>query len=1174
MRRSRRSSSACSGSRAATSSATFAPARSPMPRPTRRPSRAARVRLHRRDPRPRALVDGRWPEPGQRARGGRRLGAPRPHPGRGDGRAACPWSGASTARPWRPWSRAPGSRPRRPVLAGRSARPDREPRRAGRSRRVGPLVVDQADLTGPLAGTRPLDARWRAVPAVEGFRPETLDAVATDRRRRCPARSAPRCRDEPGGGHHAAAGDPRVRRPVRAGRAVRDPAAARPVRRARGLRRDPRLRAAHGAAPDGDRAPQGARRRLRAPRPDGALRGRPRRVPAVLVAPWLASLLVAAVGLNPALASVGLEAPLPGRRRSAWRSACGILAVLALTIPTLASGVSIAGARAAVGRQVGRTLPQRLGLDLALVALAAIALFQLRLYGAPLTRTARGSLAWTRCWSRRRRSGCWPARCSRSGSCRASRSSRSACWARVAGSCRPSAGGSSPAGRSATPAPRCSSCSPRRSGRSPRRTPPPGRRARPTRRRSPPAPTCVSSRRTGRPSRTGRWARRSAPSRASPPRRRSWKARRSGPRSATRPCWASTGPRSPDLVRMREGGRRDTTLGVAACPGRGPERRSAAGIAIADGTRRLSVPIDAAFAALDGFEAITPGYEGIRAARRPGRDGRLARLEGTPVPVDAAGSRSVIPLGPDGPARPPAAPARRRRGDADAAAATDHRRAVPSRGSPRARTPRARRGPRRRSRAPGVSTRARSRPASPTPGRPGCSRDRERPAARRAPAGRPPLLGTTSRAVPAAVNQALLDKSAAPGRRHAPGDASSASRWSSSGSSTACPRSRRPSRSRGRTARRSTSPLRGRRDAATTAEWWVAPSRDARGDRRIAGAAPFAAPASWIASRAGRPRRRPARARGHRDPGPRVDRRARVRGRRVPRDDTAPPRSDWASSPSSRRWASRLASCSAGSPPKGRRCCSSAWSRAWPRARARLARAAVRDAHGLGRAAGAVAGGRRPRRRLCRRRARVALLLATVVLVGRCCPGRGPARSSARGTSSRGLDARRPPPPPLRPAPTLGLVVLVLVTALLASLAPRVLAALADGAVRGASRPHRSGPQHRGARDGIAARPGRRPAREIDEAGQDRRHVPGPGPGDRRADAVVETAASGSPSRRRIPAFLRLRVQEGIDDHIRYIEGRKPTAAVETRDDVGPEALDDVPIYEGAVAAETAAGSG
>jgi hypothetical protein len=50
-----------------------------------------------------------------------------------------------------------------------------------------------------------------------------------------------------------------------------------------------------------------------------------------------------------------------------------------------------------LSRQVGRTLPQRLGVDLVLVALAVIGLWQLRLYGSPLTANAAGCWASTRC---------------------------------------------------------------------------------------------------------------------------------------------------------------------------------------------------------------------------------------------------------------------------------------------------------------------------------------------------------------------------------------------------------------------------------------------------------------------------------------------------------------------------------------------------------------------------------------------------------------------------------------------------------------------------------------------------------------------------------------------------------------------------------------------------------
>jgi hypothetical protein len=70
----------------------------------------------------------------------------------------------------------------------------------------------------------------------------------------------------------------------------------------------------------------------------------------------------------------------------------GLASVVALTLPTLFVSASPAGARAAAGRPSRTTLPQRLGIDVALLAVAGVALWQLRLYGAPLTRNARGTL--------------------------------------------------------------------------------------------------------------------------------------------------------------------------------------------------------------------------------------------------------------------------------------------------------------------------------------------------------------------------------------------------------------------------------------------------------------------------------------------------------------------------------------------------------------------------------------------------------------------------------------------------------------------------------------------------------------------------------------------------------------------------------------------------------------
>ena len=63
---------------------------------------------------------------------------------------------------------------------------------------------------------------------------------------------------------------------------------------------------------------------------------------------------------------------------------------LALAVPTLVEGVNLPAFRAALGRRVGRTLVHRLGLDLGLVVLAVLAIWQLRVYGAPTASSALG----------------------------------------------------------------------------------------------------------------------------------------------------------------------------------------------------------------------------------------------------------------------------------------------------------------------------------------------------------------------------------------------------------------------------------------------------------------------------------------------------------------------------------------------------------------------------------------------------------------------------------------------------------------------------------------------------------------------------------------------------------------------------------------------------------------
>jgi len=125
------------------------------------------------------LTGGRWPEPGHdpvevvvsdaaMQALGLTAGVPFDLVGRLDGRHVQ----AVVTGTWAPDPADPYWLADPLVLAGSEA--------GGSFTIVGPLVADVADVTGPLAGGRPLDARWRAVPAIEGFRAETIDAVSAE----------------------------------------------------------------------------------------------------------------------------------------------------------------------------------------------------------------------------------------------------------------------------------------------------------------------------------------------------------------------------------------------------------------------------------------------------------------------------------------------------------------------------------------------------------------------------------------------------------------------------------------------------------------------------------------------------------------------------------------------------------------------------------------------------------------------------------------------------------------------------------------------------------------------------------------------------------------------------------------------------------------------------------
>lgn len=116
-------------------------------------------------------------------------------------------------------------------------------------------------------------------------------------------------------------------------------------------------------------------------------------IPAAVLAPWLAEGIVRLLGQVGPLAATGAIAEAGvGVTTVVAAAITGLVAAIVLTMPALASGVEVAGIRAVLGRPVARTLAQRLGIDVALGVVAGLAIWQLRTYGAPITRNARGAL--------------------------------------------------------------------------------------------------------------------------------------------------------------------------------------------------------------------------------------------------------------------------------------------------------------------------------------------------------------------------------------------------------------------------------------------------------------------------------------------------------------------------------------------------------------------------------------------------------------------------------------------------------------------------------------------------------------------------------------------------------------------------------------------------------------
>ena len=114
---------------------------------------------------------------------------------------------------------------------------------------------------------------------------------------------------------------------------------------------------------------------------------------AVLVGPWLALGALKLFDLVGPLADIGLRLdPAVGPDAYIAAAAAGLLCLIALVLPAFLSARSLAGVQGGMARGQTRSVGQRLGLDIALLVVAAIGLFQLRQYGGPLTASVKGTV--------------------------------------------------------------------------------------------------------------------------------------------------------------------------------------------------------------------------------------------------------------------------------------------------------------------------------------------------------------------------------------------------------------------------------------------------------------------------------------------------------------------------------------------------------------------------------------------------------------------------------------------------------------------------------------------------------------------------------------------------------------------------------------------------------------
>ena len=116
-------------------------------------------------------------------------------------------------------------------------------------------------------------------------------------------------------------------------------------------------------------------------------------VPAALAGPWLAAAALRLLNLGGPLAGIGLVIePLVTGDAYLAASVAAIGCALLLVLPALLAARSFAAEQAGRSRHETRTMGQRLGFDVALLSVTVVAIWQLRLYGAPLTRSVHGAV--------------------------------------------------------------------------------------------------------------------------------------------------------------------------------------------------------------------------------------------------------------------------------------------------------------------------------------------------------------------------------------------------------------------------------------------------------------------------------------------------------------------------------------------------------------------------------------------------------------------------------------------------------------------------------------------------------------------------------------------------------------------------------------------------------------